>query len=75
MGKASPFRRNVMDKAQAGTELHVVGMSRAQSDSLTHLFLRETKKGFPGGTSGKESACQLRRHKIHSFNPWVRKIP
>ena len=23
-----------MDKAQAGTELHVVGMSRAQSDSL-----------------------------------------
>ena len=28
--------------------------------------------GFPGGASGKESACQSRRHR---FNPWVRKIP
>ena len=28
--------------------------------------------GFPGGTSGKESTCQCRRHR---FNPWVRKIP
>ena len=42
---------------------------------MTYLFLRETEKGFPGGASGKESACQLGRHKIHSFNPWVRKIP
>ena len=25
--------------------------------------------------SGKESACQRRRHKRHSFNPWLRKIP
>ena len=25
--------------------------------------------------SGKESACQCRRHKRHSFNPWLRKIP
>ena len=27
----------------------------------------------PGGTSGKEHACQYRRHKRHGFNPWVRK--
>ena len=26
---------------------------------------------FPGGPSGKESACQCRRHR---FDPWVRKI-
>ena len=25
--------------------------------------------------SGKESACQCRRHKRHRFNPWVRRIP
>ena len=25
--------------------------------------------------SGKESACQCRRHKRHKFDPWVRKIP
>ena len=31
--------------------------------------------GFPGGTSGKELACQFRRCKKHSFNPQVRKIP
>ena len=31
--------------------------------------------GFPGGASGKEPACQCRRHKRHRFNPWVRKSP
>ena len=30
---------------------------------------------FPGSTSGKESACQCRRHKRCRFNPWIRKIP
>ena len=29
----------------------------------------------PGGSSGKEPACQWRRHKIPRFNPWVQKIP
>ena len=32
-------------------------------------------KGFPGGASDREPACQCRRHKRHRFNPWVRKIP
>ena len=31
--------------------------------------------GFPGGTSGKEPACQCRRHKRCGFDPWVGKIP
>ena len=31
--------------------------------------------GFPGGTSGKESVCQCRRHKNHRFYPWSRKTP
>ena len=30
--------------------------------------------GFPG-SSGKECACQCRRHRRHGFGPWVRKIP
>ena len=30
--------------------------------------------GFPGGASGKESACQCRRRKRCRFNPWVGKI-
>ena len=32
-------------------------------------------RGFPGGASGKESACQCGRLKRHRFNSWVRKIP
>ena len=31
--------------------------------------------GFPGGTSGKEPACQCRRCKRHQFDPWAWKIP
>ena len=31
--------------------------------------------GFPDGTNGKESTCQCRRLKRHSFHPWVWKIP
>ena len=30
--------------------------------------------GFPGGASGKESACHCRQRKRHGFDPWVRKI-
>ena len=33
------------------------------------------RMGFPGGTSGKEPACQCRRHKRRGFDPWVGKIP
>ena len=31
-------------------------------------------QGFPGGASGKESACQCRRRERCRFNPWVGKI-
>ena len=31
--------------------------------------------GFPGGTSGKESARQCWRHKRHGFDLWVRDSP
>ena len=33
-----------------------------------------TIMGFPGGASGKEPACQCRRHKRCGFDPWVGKI-
>ena len=29
---------------------------------------------FPGGATGKESACHCRRRKRLGFNPWVGKI-
>ena len=34
-----------------------------------------TYRGFLGGPSGKETACQCKKHKRHRFDPWVRKIP
>ena len=43
--------------------------------------LNEAHKGiwvcmeFPGGTSGKEPACQCRRHEGRGFDPWIWKIP
>ena len=33
------------------------------------------ERGFPGGTTGKESACQCRRTKRNGFDLWVGKIP
>ena len=30
---------------------------------------------FPRWLTGKEAICQCRRHRRHSFDPWVRKIP
>ena len=35
----------------------------------------ESERGFSGGTSSKESACQCRRCKRCGFDPWVGKIP
>ena len=39
------------------------------------MFISLFIRSFPGGTSGKEPACQCRRHKRHGFSPWVGKIP
>ena len=32
-------------------------------------------RGFPGCTNGEEPACQCRRLKRCSFDPWAGKIP
>ena len=39
---------------------------------LIILIHHHLLRGFPGGTSGKEFACQCRRC---GFDPWIRKIP
>ena len=39
-----------------------------------YLFFSSCIMGFPGGTSGKESACQCRRCQRCRFDPWVGKI-
>ena len=37
--------------------------------------MKEMLRGFPGGDSGKEPACQCRRYKRCGFDPWVEKMP
>ena len=40
------------------------------------LFLKSCPCGcFPGRASGKEPACQCRRHERRGFSPWVGKVP
>ena len=36
-------------------------------------WIRQTSWGFPSSVSGKEPACQCRRHKRLRFHPWVGK--
>ena len=44
--------------------------------SLQPICREETlRNGFPGGTSGKEPACQCKRRKRHGFDPCFGKIP
>ena len=41
----------------------------------SHFLSFSRPRGFPAGTSGKETTCKCRRHKRPGFNPWVGKIP
>ena len=56
--------------------VHSVANSRTQLRNLHFTSLHFTP--LQGGTSGKEVACQYRRHKRCSrcgYDPWVGKIP
>ena len=58
---------NSMDRGAWWAMIHGVTKSQTQlSDEHFHF------QGFPWWVSGKESACQCRRH---GFDPWSRKIP
>ena len=45
--------------------------SSEEKINYTYLYI---KKGFPGGSGGKESSCRCRRGKRCRFDPWVGKI-
>ena len=59
---------------QAGILKWVGSLDKSLYFCLLQQFLTYSSF-FPGGTSGKESACQCMRHKRGRFNPWVGKIP
>ena len=53
------------------TELCLKVLQDASSREV-FLWTPGSSLGFPGGTSGKEPACQCRKHEL---DPWVGKIP
>ena len=70
VGPHTPFSRLRKLKLGEANFTPILVSSRAQVE----LELVPTRKGFPGGTSGKEPFCQYRRHKKCGFDPWIRKI-
>ena len=48
--------------------------ARVQISNLSDLGI-PCYLGFPGGTSGKEPACQCRKRKRPGFDPWVGRSP
>ena len=44
-------------------------------DQMPIMIPSNHYRGFPGGASGKEHACQCRRHKGCEVDPWAGKIP
>ena len=63
----SKLRKLVMDREAWPAAVHGVAKSRTWLSHRTELN--------PRWCSGKESACQCRRHNRGRFNSWVRKIP
>ena len=57
------------DKHSSGPHLQISEILKTIS------YVIPFKLGFPGGTSGKELACQCRRWERCRFNSWVGKIP
>ena len=67
-----------MDPSDAHTKWK--WMWEQERQTLILPWLGEKKRvgeswGFPGGTSGKEPACQCRRHMRCGLNPNVGKTP
>ena len=56
-------------------ELPWLADTAAPGSKLSVLGTVSKTLGFPDGASGKEPACQCRRHKRHRFNPRFRKTP
>ena len=64
----------VMDREAWRAAIHGVAKSRTWLSDWSDLIWYK-KMGFPGGTSGKEYACQRRRRTRCRFDSWVGKIP
>ena len=76
-GNGNPFQYSCLGSPMNRRACMAInhGVSRVGNNIVTKpLPLLATNK-LPRWHSGKESACQCRRHKRQWFDPWIRKIP
>ena len=62
------FSSKMIVKPDSGHTKHGVLLSTWLVISRTHSVFSNHCKGFPSGTSGKESACQCWRYRRHRFD-------
>ena len=57
-------------------QLHCVDLLNVKTKIRTQPIICDSPLSatYSSGASGKEPACQYRRHKRNGFGPWVRKI-
>ena len=65
------YVKHLLLKMTSNNTLRALEFPYRRSLNLIRRDLRE----FPGGSMGKESSCQRRRHRRCTFNLWVGKIP
>ena len=77
-GNGNPLQCSCLENPRDGeawwAAVYGVAQSWTRLKQLSSSSSSSLVLGFPGGASGKEPACQCRRHKRCGFDPWVRKI-
>ena len=65
------YRFNILNCHNLLGELVILKLCSDTVLLIIVLLLKVNYLGFPGGTSGKEPACQYRRYKRHGFDPFT----
>ena len=78
-GNGSPLQysclENPRDRGAWWAAVSGVAQSQTQLKLLSSSSSSKKRKGFPGGTSGKEPAFECKRRKRPGSDSWIGKIP
>ena len=69
------LKSNWLNKSREQTQRSEVEECAPPKGKRVNIWYCYRELGFPAGASGKEPACQCRRHNRRRFDPWVGKIP
>ena len=75
--RKEPQRGKIIWSRSHSKQMVELGFSPTQPDSINRAFNHHLlhSMGLPGGASGKEPACQCKRHKRLWLHSWVGKMP